>query len=199
MRFRHLSAVAMSFWTSLCLILSSIVVAWPALAQRSPGPGGASWYATTRRLDSLHVSPVLRAEPLHLRLVNGWQCLVVPGTITDSRTTICRRGDDSVAFSVACDTMRNRDHVQLQFNVGGNSDYIEVGCKRPQVPTEIAGTYVLYWRSPGANASTVRIATFDARGGATNNRENCELTRERFQEPSRAGTRFWCARDTDRP
>jgi hypothetical protein len=62
--------------------------------------------------------------------------------------------------------------------------------------TALEATYTLYRSSAtvGGAGTRIHVATFDAKDGATYNRDNCEIAKSLFQKQPGVTVTYWCER-----
>lgn len=91
-----------------------------------------SWYVTTATTPdpTADVRIALGPEERTLNAGSGWSCTISAPLAFGGRTTTCRKGSDTLEFSVECSGTRHEDHVQIRFRDGsGSKTFIEVGCR----------------------------------------------------------------------
>jgi hypothetical protein len=65
-------------------------------------------------------------------------------------------------------------------------------------PAEAGNVYTLYRSSLANDSLRIHVASFNAAGGGTFNRDSCEYTRDLYQAQPGIKTRFWCEKGTYR-
>ena len=123
------SRMAFAGFIAICLTVGSGGNA-PTAAQNQR----VEWYAVDDQLDAKGQSLSLGDNTHSLNLTAGWVCSV--GSTSkqlpsyEARTTVCRKGSESIEFTTQCERSRPEDHTQIRFRVAGRfQDFIQVSCE----------------------------------------------------------------------
>ena len=101
------------------------------LAAQIVSPRPTEWYAVNQDLNDKNQTLTLGTGSHSVSLKTGDVCTISDVSINNARQVVCVHADQSVSFSVQCDSQRPKDHTQLRFRRTGSStltDFIEVGC-----------------------------------------------------------------------
>lgn len=92
----------------------------------------ARWWAGTMRFAAAaEIPPAGYVFPA----IVGWVCSVDPipasGVVGEGRMTTCRKGPETIAFSVQCGRERPEDRLQIKLRDSrtGQEDFVEVSCR----------------------------------------------------------------------
>ena len=122
------SGIACVGFVAICLTVGFGTNA-PAAAQNQR----IDWHAGHDRLNAKGESLSLSDNTHSLTLKAGWVCVVGATTgrpTHEARTTVCRKGSESIEFTTQCERSRSNDHTQIRFRVAGRlQDFIEVSCE----------------------------------------------------------------------
>ena len=93
------------------------------------------WYLADDGLNEQGNTLNLGDAPQDVSLKGGWSCSIGATSkqmpAYEARTTVCRNAEKSFEFTVQCETLRAKDHVQIRFKDREHRhvDFIEVGCE----------------------------------------------------------------------
>lgn len=101
----------------------------------SPQEPRVQWTATTEDLNVTGQALLLEDSVHVLQLRAGWSCTIGATSkhppLYEARTTTCRKGEEAFEFTVQCERLRPKDHIQIRFAgpPGKFADFIEVSCE----------------------------------------------------------------------